>query len=170
MNDAFAAFDGLIKHRAGQGARDTPDWSGVVAGRAFEVADLDAPPRALPQSRRRAAPETSEASIREAGIKVILAAGGYGVVKHQTGDGVRGTPDWIGAVAGRAVVVEFKRPGYSPTPAQLGQLRKWQRAGALAGWADSVEHVRQLLDHLGEPGWLNNFKHPGDGRDADDPW
>jgi len=138
---------------------------------AFEVVDgLDAAPQRRSKSQRRGPRETPESVTRAAGIAVLAAAGGYGIIKHQTGEGVRGTPDWVGVVAGRCVVVEFKRPGYSPTPAQLGQLRKWQRAGALAGWACTVEHVRQLLDHLTELGWLNNFTHPGDGRDADGPW
>lgn len=138
---------------------------------AFEVvAGLDAKRRSLPPSRRRSAAPVSELSVRDAVMREIAIRGGHGIVKHMTGAGTRGTPDVLACVAGRMLVVECKRVGHVPTAAQLGQLRKWQDAGALACWVQNVGHLRQVLEHLGNPSWYNDFDHPGDGRDADAPW
>jgi hypothetical protein len=49
-----------------------------------------------------------------------------------------GNPDIVGCIGSRAVVIEVKRPGESPTENQRAHLRKWGRAGALAFWTDSV--------------------------------
>jgi hypothetical protein len=49
-----------------------------------------------------------------------------------------GNPDIVGCVGARAVVIEVKRPGESPTENQRAHLRKWEKAGALAFWTDSV--------------------------------
>jgi hypothetical protein len=144
MNDAFAAFE--------------------------VVEELDAPRDRLPPSRRREAPPVSEDSVRAGVMALYELRGGYAIVKHQTGLAVRGTPDVIGCIEGRCVVVECKRVGYVPTAAQHGQLRKWQVAGALACWVQSVEHFEQALTHLHDPSWVNDFAHPGDGRDADAAW
>jgi hypothetical protein len=138
---------------------------------AFEVVEgLDAPRRKLPQSRRREAAPVSETSVRSGVVAHFELVGGVVIVKHQTELAVRGTPDLLGCINGRCVVVECKRVGYVPTAAQLGQLRRWQRAGALACWVQSVEHFQQVLTHLHDPEWVNDFAHPGDGRDADAAW
>lgn len=60
-----------------------------------------------------------------------------------------GTPDVLGCVAGRMVAVEVKRPGGRPTAAQVAQLAKWRRAGALALVATSADEVRAALEEAG---------------------
>jgi hypothetical protein len=73
-----------------------------------------------------------------------------------------GTPDILGCVDGRFLAIEVKRPGAAgPTAAQLGQLTRWQRAGALAGWVTSEDDLVQLLDRADRPGWCNDFTSPG---------
>lgn len=144
---------------------------GSEAFAAFEVVEgLDAARKRLPPSKRREPAPPSETSVRDGVVALYELRGGFGLVKHMTGFGVRGTPDVMGCIQGRCVVVECKRVGYVPTAAQLGQLRRWQRAGALACWVQSVEHFEQVLTHLNDPEWVNDFAHPGDGRDADAAW
>lgn len=132
--------------------------------------DLDAAPRAAPPSKRRAAPTETEASVKDRIMRRIRARGGYVIAKHMTGLGVRGTPDLMACIGGRMVVIEVKADTKVPTPAQFGELRRWQTAGALAGWARTEGQLDQLLDHLVEPGWRNTLEHPGDGRDAGESW
>jgi hypothetical protein len=66
-----------------------------------------------------------------------------------------GEPDIDACVMGRAVKVEAKLPGGKPTAIQMARLRRWERAGALAGWATSVAEVDELLSHLGDLTWVN---------------
>lgn len=68
---------------------------------------------------------------------------------------VSGEPDVDGCLRGRALKVEVKVPGERPTPLQMSVLRRWERAGALAGWVASVDELDELLAHLDEPGWHN---------------
>lgn len=131
--------------------------------------DLDADRVTLPKSRRRAPRTVTEAAVKT-GVLKWLNLGGYAITKHQSSYGKRGTPDVLACRKGRFLAIEVKRPGKTPDPDQLGEMRRWQEAGALVGWVQSVDHLRQLLDHVDDPGWRNDFKHPGDGRAADDPW
>jgi hypothetical protein len=131
--------------------------------------NLDSPRAVLPKSRRRTARPVTEAAVKT-GVLARLNLGGYAITKHQTSYGKRGTPDVLACRKGRFVAIEVKRPGKTPDPDQLGEMRRWQEAGALVGWVQSVAHLEQLLDHLDDPSWRNNFKHPGDGREADDKW
>jgi hypothetical protein len=142
--------------------------SDFLAGMTVD-AELDATARPAPPSKRRAARPVTEATIKDNGV-ALLNTLGYFIVKHMTGSGTRGTPDVMGCIEGRMVVVEFKNEVNVPTPVQLAQLRRWQSAGALAGWVRSNQHIRQLLDHLGDPAWRNDFREPGDGRGAGDSW
>jgi hypothetical protein len=52
---------------------------------------------------------------------------------------------------GRALFVEVKSPGQTPTPLQLWWLDKLQRLGFVADWIDSVEQVDVLMRQ--ERGW-----------------
>lgn len=56
-----------------------------------------------------------------------------------------GEPDIDACLRGRAVKIELKMPGAEPTPIQYASLRRWERAGALAFWATSVDEVRAFL-------------------------
>jgi len=138
----------------------------------FTVVDgLDAERRPLPPSRRRSARPRTETSIKDEVVKRIALLGGYSVVKHQTGMARRGTPDVLGCIpTGRALAIEVKRDDERPTPAQVGEMRRWQDAGALAGWVRSVAELDQLLEHREDLTWKNDFQHPGDGRSAGDLW
>lgn len=79
------------------------------------------------------------------------------VVKvHGSQMGSGGEPDLDACIQGRSVKIEVKAPGRKPTPRQLSVLRKWEAAGALAGWADSVPMAMELLTHLDESDWTNS--------------
>lgn len=74
---------------------------------------------------------------------------------HGSSYGKAGEPDIDACVRGRAVKVELKMPGNEPTPVQMGRLRAWQRAGALAGWVTSIAELDVLLEHVDDFGWTN---------------
>lgn len=131
--------------------------------------DLDADRAPQPKSRRRAPRTVTEAAVKT-GVLALLNLGGYAITKHQTTYGKRGTPDVLACRKGRFVAIEVKRSGKTPDPDQLGEMRRWQEAGALVGWVQSVGHLQQLLSHLDDLAWRNDFKHAGDGREADDKW
>lgn len=130
---------------------------------------LDAAPRASVRSRRRSARPVTEKAVKE-GVIAELKRQGYALAKHMTGLGQRGTPDVFACVAGRMVVIEVKTIGYDLQPDQRAELRKWQNAGALTGWVRSLTHLHELLEHLNDPSWRNDFAHPGDGRGVGEPW
>jgi hypothetical protein len=143
--------------------------SSFLGGFAIDES-LDAAPKAAPRSKRRAARPRPEVLIRGDVIAHLIALGGYAIPKHQTEYGVRGTPDVFACLTGRLVVVEIKTIGYDLQPDQRGELRKWQNASALAGWVRSLTHLDELLSHLDDLAWRNDFNHPGDGRGASEPW
>lgn len=144
-------------------SNSTSDALAALNIQVVEGTDAAYQPRS-PSRRRHARPAT-ETSIREDCANLIMQSGGHCIVKHQTMYGTRGTPDLIGCINGRMVVIEVKRTDVDPPgPEQIGRLRKWQEVGALAGWVRSVEHLRQILDHLDDFGWRNDFAVPGDGR------
>lgn len=75
-----------------------------------------------------------------------------------------GEPDIDAAVEGVALKIEVKLPGNRPTALQRRVIRRWREAGAVAGWADSLGHVDQLVAEClrrarGEP------ERPWDERD-----
>jgi hypothetical protein len=74
-----------------------------------------------------------------------------------------GQPDIIGCLRGRMLAIEMKLPGERPTGIQMGTLRRWESAGALAGWATSLADVEDLLGHVDEVDW----KNPALARDRD---
>ena len=71
----------------------------------------------------------------------------------QMGNG--GEPDIDACVRGRCCKIEVKRPGREPTPRQYSILRKWEAAGALAGYVTSVDELKELLRHVEDPAWRN---------------
>lgn len=56
-----------------------------------------------------------------------------------------GTPDIAGCIRGRAFFIELKVPGETPTLIQRKRISEWQAAGAVSGWATSLEEVVELL-------------------------
>ena len=64
---------------------------------------------------------------------------------------IRGTPDFVGVVNGRAVVIELK-VGHNDTDAlQEYKLDKWRKAGALAFvmTPDNKYEILATLTHIG---------------------
>lgn len=89
--------------------------------------------------------KTLESKITKKILDYINAMpNGYAIKVH--GDVFNiGQPDISACISGRAVVIEVKRPGESPTENQRAHLRKWERAGALAFWTDSVTDAMTVL-------------------------
>lgn len=81
--------------------------------------------------------------------------GGCARKVHGSSYGKSGEPDIDACVRGRAIKVELKMPGKVPTPVQMGRLRAWARAGALAGWVTSLDELDALLEHTDDFGWDN---------------
>lgn len=90
----------------------------------------------------------SESSI-VASILFLLRNHGWAVKQHGSAFSTIGTPDVLGCVSGRMVAIEVKRPGELASKAQLVQLEKWRRAGALAMVATSAGEVRNVLASAG---------------------
>jgi hypothetical protein len=68
------------------------------------------------------------------------------------------------------VKIELKMPGAEPTPVQMGKLRRWASAGALAGWVTSIAELDDLLAHVDDVGWVNpQLERSGAGAPEKDP-
>ena len=99
--------------------------------------------------------EQPETRIQKAIVKHLKKLGGHARKVHGSAYSA-GEPDIDACIAGRSVKLEVKVPGKKPTPLQLAVLRKWQKAGALAGWVTSLEDVDDLLSfRVRGPGWRN---------------
>jgi hypothetical protein len=146
-----------------------PEDVAIIGRPAFTVsAEDEAPavvrPRATRQRGSGVGRHRSEADIQKSCVVRFKHLGGYMIVTTGSRYLPTGTPDSLGCMRGRMVVIEYKRPGEKPTEAQLGQLRRWQLAGALAAWVCSEEQLEHVLTHLDDPSWVNDFSRPGDGR------
>lgn len=57
-----------------------------------------------------------------------------------------GVPDTLaGRVAGRCMLIEFKRPGQQPNEQQWLRIYELREAGQEAWWTDSVEGYKRLV-------------------------
>lgn len=124
---------------------------------------VDEAPAAPRRKRRAFVAERPETSIQEGCKALVLELGGYAVVTTGSKYMVNGTPDLLGSLRGRSLAIEIKKPTEVPRADQMGQLRRWQTAGALVGWACSEREMRALLDHIDDRGWHNPLTGPGDG-------
>ena len=97
----------------------------------------------------------NETALSRAVQARFKALGGLARKVHSSGYTGAGEPDIDACLHGRAIKVELKQPGKVPTAIQLATLRKWEAAGALAGWVRSVTELNELLSHLDELGWVN---------------
>lgn len=88
-----------------------------------------------------------EGSIQDSVIKTLKSMGLLVRKKHGGAFGLAGEPDIYGAIppSGRAYGIELKRPGEEPTKLQRRRLQEWANAGAIAGWASSVDGVLSIL-------------------------
>lgn len=136
---------------------------GVVVGVEDETPAV-VRPRATRQRGAGTARHRSEADIQAAYVARLKHLDGYVIVTTGSRYLPTGTPDTLGCYRGRMVVVEIKRPGERPTGAQLGQLRRWQLAGALVAWIDNERQLDDVLSHVNDLEWVNDLSRPGDGR------
>lgn len=125
------------------------------------IADDDfAPPS--PRKRKPAIEDESETSRTKKVLTWLKAQPNTYARKVHTGPmGEGGHPDIDGCQAGRAFKIEMKRAGEVPDPRQMTRLKMWQAAGALVGWAENVEHARQIMAHRGDFEWRNPLTAPG---------
>jgi len=110
------------------------------------------------RDRRAETPRTQEVI---AWLKTLPHTYAYKLHTSHRGEG--GHPDVDCCSMGRTVKIEMKRPGRTPDSRQMERLRTWQAAGALVGWAETVEHAREILAHRDDPvPWINPLTEPGD--------
>lgn len=62
---------------------------------------------------------------------------------------IKGNPDITGCLNGRRIEIEVKQPGQKPTPIQFAVMRKWEKAGAVVGWATTIEEAKEILKEGG---------------------
>jgi hypothetical protein len=84
-----------------------------------------------------------------------LRRDGWAIKVHGSEFSAAGEPDITACVRGRLVMVEAKVPGKRPEAKQFAALRRWQAAGALAGWVTSVADLELLLTHVDDAAWVN---------------
>ncbi len=95
--------------------------------------------------------KTPEAYVRDNVRKYLKAIGAYRFAPVQIGMGAATLDDLV-CVGGRFVGIEYKRPGKVPTPRQRLTMTEIHRAGGVAIWGDSAEHIiEQLKQSLGLP-------------------
>lgn len=111
--------------------------------------------------RAGAAPRhRSEAEVVRDAL-VLLRSLGYARKVHGGIHGNVGEPDLDACVHGRCLKLEAKSVGNRPTGPQMVALRKWAKAGALVGWFRTNGHIREILDHLTEVGFVPDLAYPG---------
>lgn len=102
-----------------------------------------------------------ESAITERALNWLNTLDGCYAWKLHTGPmGEGGHPDIDGCINGRSIKIEMKRPGEKPTRRQMGRLLQWRAAGALVGWATSVEEVRAIIEQS-DPDYRNPLTGPG---------
>ncbi len=117
--------------------------------------DPGRPPRRQPQTE-------PESRITARALTWLNAQPRTYAWKLHTGSmGQGGHPDIDGCADGRCLKIEMKRPGEKPSQRQMARLLQWQAAGALVGWASSVEEVRAIVAHAADLGWENPLTGPG---------
>ena len=61
----------------------------------------------------------------------------------------RGAPDRLVLTSrGRAIFLEFKRPGETPEPHQLRYMETLRKMGFLAGWADNYDSAIRWIEKV----------------------
>lgn len=117
-------------------------------------------PRNRPPRAR--APVKTETVITGEALSWLNAQPDTYAWKLHTGPmGEGGHPDIDGCTRGRSIKIEMKRPGEKPTRRQMARLLRWRAAGALVGWATSVEEVRAIFAHADDPEYVNPLTGPG---------
>lgn len=65
-----------------------------------------------------------------------------------TAPGRRGVPDRLFISNGRALFLELKVPGNTPTPLQHHEMAKLSAAGALVAWVDTFDEAKRTIDQF----------------------
>lgn len=65
--------------------------------------------------------------------------------RHGDQFSIKGNPDITGCLAGRHIEIEVKLPGKKPTKIQFAVMEKWERAGAIVGWATSLSEAQDII-------------------------
>lgn len=86
-----------------------------------------------------------EKAIVNAILKYLKIIGAKAIKIHGTPFSRAGTPDIVGAINGRPLALEVKRPGEEETRIQAHELRKWKEAGAITGVVTSVAEAKEIL-------------------------
>ena len=95
--------------------------------------------------------KTPEGYVKDAVRKYLKAIGAYRFSPVQMGIGSP-TLDDLCCIGGKFVAIEYKREGKIPTPRQDMTIFAIKRAGGIAVWGDSAEHIiEQLKMSLGLP-------------------
>lgn len=106
----------------------------------------------IARPRPRATTPTSEGATTEEVLRSLNTRPAHRFQKmHQGAHSGSGEPDLDGCVHGRCVKIEMKAPGKRPSTKQNRRLLQWQEAGALVGWARSLDEVDQILDRIDDP-------------------
>lgn len=96
--------------------------------------------------------KTPESKVKKKVDDYLKAIGAYVVKPATFGFGASGAADRICCIGGRFVTIEVKREGKVPTPLQRLNAKMTMRAGGIAIWGDSAEHIiEQLKTALGLP-------------------
>lgn len=89
-----------------------------------------------------------ETTITKAVLAKARLIPGLLLRKRHVTMGVTGDPDLYGSYRGVHIEIEMKRPGEIPTPLQQQRMQEWRNAGAVVGWADSVEGALSIITDL----------------------
>lgn len=127
-----------------------------------EVEDDDEPFAARVRATRTAPSTSSEATIVEEMLGWLNVQPGVHARKvHQSAVTGSGEPDLMICWRGRMVLIEVKTPDKRPTRVQLRRMLTWQEAGALVGWATSMDDLRAIVAHAQEPAYRPDLDTPG---------
>lgn len=59
--------------------------------------------------------------------------------------GEPGTPDMIGSINGRSVLIECKVVGKNPTPIQKVRIREWRQSGSLVFIVHTIDELKTFF-------------------------
>jgi Holliday junction resolvase len=80
--------------------------------------------------------------------RLLTARGAWWVKVHGSGIARAGVPDLIAIYKGRALALEVKQPGETPSRIQLYELRRAEIAGAVIAVVTTAGQVAEILDAL----------------------
>lgn len=158
MTELHRVVTDAAVERATKRPPETSEDTMTSSAEGVEIADdLDDESFAARIERARYRPATeSESSLAETVLSDLNARPGVVARKvHQGAASGSGEPDLDICYHGRCVKIELKvaggtrKPG--PTAKQHRRLLQWQDAGALVGWATSLQEVDEILARADDP-------------------